>query len=238
MIILASDYDRTLKTRIHDLKININELRKFMMLGNTFILATGRPFFSIKKEIETFNIPLNYLTCNDGAVSFDSSLNVINAHLLDNNQVTDIIAVAKEHSEVKVGNFYSPTEAIDSTQDLIEIELLKEKKASFKKIIKSLDLNIPGLSHFVWHNSLFVKKDTSKSESIIEIVRTFEEEINFEDIYAIGDERNDIDMLKRFNGYRMLEANPSLWFATGFKIVPEAHHLIKYLNYKSRKASK
>lgn len=74
MYVLASDYDGTLKTRIHDLHINIKSLKKFRSLGNKFIIATGRSFESIKKEIDEFEILFDYLSCNDGAVSFNDSL--------------------------------------------------------------------------------------------------------------------------------------------------------------------
>ena len=36
---------------------------------------------------------------------------------------------------------------------------------------------------------------------------------------------------------RMFESNPKLWFATP-KFVLEEHHLVKYLNFRSKKASK
>ena len=72
MILLASDYDNTLNTFKLDLKINIYYLKKFIKEGNIFLLNTGRPYKSIKREIREYNIPYNYLSCNDGNILFNN----------------------------------------------------------------------------------------------------------------------------------------------------------------------
>ena len=95
MYVLASDYDGTLKTRIHDLRINIKSLKKFRSLGNKFIIATGRSFESIKKEIDKFEIPFDYLSCNDGAVSFNDSLEVIDAKYIKTINFETILYILK-----------------------------------------------------------------------------------------------------------------------------------------------
>ena len=70
----------------------------------------------------------------------------------------------------------------------------------------------------------------SKSNGLKEALALHD--ISISQCIAFGDEDNDIEMIKDFNGFRMLESSPSLWFTP--KIVLEEHHLIKYLNFKSK----
>ena len=51
MKLLVSDYDKTLKNGSVILKLNLKYLKKFIQDGNMFLLNTGRPYQSIKKEI-------------------------------------------------------------------------------------------------------------------------------------------------------------------------------------------
>ena len=105
MYVLASDYDGTLKTRIHDLRINIKSLKKFRSLGNKFIIVTGRSFESIKKEIDEFEIPFDYLSCNDGAVSFNDSLEVIDAKYIKTINFETILYILKKYPGFHIGGF-------------------------------------------------------------------------------------------------------------------------------------
>lgn len=85
MILLASDYDNTLNAFDLDLYINIFYLEDFIKKGNLFLLNTGRPYKSIKREINKYKIPYNYLSCNDGNILFDNNSNVLYNSNLDYN---------------------------------------------------------------------------------------------------------------------------------------------------------
>lgn len=225
MYVLASDYDGTLKTRIHDLRINIKSLKKFRSLGNKFIIVTGRSFESIKKEIDEFEIPFDYLSCNDGAVSFNDSLEVIDAKYIKTINFETILYILKKYPGFHIENFYTPkTTSKTFDQDTIEIVIQGKQKPNH--LIR--ELNESNFGCFRWRNLILVKEKCNKSDAIKFITSTFENK----KIYTIGDEDNDIEMIKDFNGFRMLESSPSLWFTP--KIVLEEHHLIKYLNFKSK----
>ena len=222
MIILSSDYDGTLNTRIHDLRINVRELKKYRELGNIFILNTGRPFESIKKEIDTFNIPFDYLCCNDGTAIFDKDLNVINETTLIPEQVNYIKNLVLYNGIFKISHFYTAKERLPFEIDNpIEIEVTKEnKKHSFKELISNLKSEENNLAYYEWNNFLFIKNYSNKSTAL-------------EDIYTVGDEGNDLEMIQNHRGFRMLESSPKLWFKT-WRVVPEVHYLLKYLICKSK----
>ena len=236
MIILSSDYDGTLKTRIHDLNINIREIQKYRKLGNIFILNTGRPFKSIKREIDKFDIPFDYLCCNDGSVIFDQNLNIIKENNLNQNQIRHIKNLMPHFPSFKIGHFYTAKEMLsEEISEPIEIEIIKPAKEKFSNFIDLLKCSEIELQYFAAKNSLYLKNNVSKSKALDEIARIIDPSINPATIYTIGDEGNDFEMIKNHHGFRMLESSPKLWLTT-WRIVPEVHHLVKYLNHKSKKS--
>ena len=54
MKLLVSDYDGTLKSDIKNLMVNIEAINEFRKKGNHFSIATGRDYYSIKKEIDKY----------------------------------------------------------------------------------------------------------------------------------------------------------------------------------------
>ena len=234
MLILSSDYDGTLKTRILDLRVNIRELKKFRELGNVFVINTGRPFKSIMGEVEEYGIPFDYICCNDGAVVFDKHLDIVNEALITEEQKSHIKNITFFNPSFKLGHFYSAKERHDAEIDQpIEIEIVKTGDQKFEEFIRSLDPQNMGLSYFQWRNSIYIKNQTSKSKALDHVLAHLGSGINPKDIYTIGDEGNDLEMIKNHRGFRMLESSPKLWFQT-WRVVPEVHYLLKYLNLKSK----
>ena len=70
--ILVSDYDNTFYTNEEQLYKNIENIKKFQEEGNIFVISTSRSWKSIKKEIDEYKIPFDYLCCNTGGTIFDN----------------------------------------------------------------------------------------------------------------------------------------------------------------------
>lgn len=238
MYILSSDYDGTLKTRIIDLRMNINELRKYRDLGNIFILNTGRPYKSIKAEIEEFKIPFDYLCCNDGAVIFDKHLDVVKETKLTNDQVKFVKNLVPHLPGFKVAHYYAAKEISESEiPDVIEVEIKKEPQADFKELTDMMQVRMRDTIQFIWKNSLFVKSNVTKSKALDELIKIIDPNIDPATIYTVGDEANDVEMIKNHHGFRMLESSPKLWTST-WRVLPEVHYLVKYLNFKSKRSNR
>ena len=60
--VLVVDYDRTLFINNSDMLNNINSINKFRENGNIFIIATGRTYNSLKKEIDKFGFMSSFRT--------------------------------------------------------------------------------------------------------------------------------------------------------------------------------
>ena len=234
MIILSSDYDGTLKTRILDLRINVRELQKYRSLGNIFVINTGRPFESIMHEIDEYDIPFDYLCCNDGAVVFDKHLDVVNETCLNQEQKTRIKNLIAFNNSFKIESFYSAkAKSSIEIENPIEIEIARVGDRRLGEFIKMLEPEKMGLSCYQWFNSLYIKNQSSKSMALDHVLAHLGSDIDPKDIYTIGDQGNDLEMIKNHRGFRMLESSPQLWFKT-WRVVPEVHYLLKYLNLKSK----
>ena len=89
--LLVSDYDMTLRV-IYDfendliLNANLKALHGFIDRGNTFLLNTGRNYYSIKHEIEKYHIPYHYLACNGGAILLNGDGSLLKCYNMDNSE--------------------------------------------------------------------------------------------------------------------------------------------------------
>ena len=76
-------------------------------------------------------------------------------------------------------------------------------------------------------NILTIRNKFNKSLGIQEL----NNQVSLNNIITIGDESNDFEMLKDYNGYRLFTSNPELLLATK-KSVLSVHRLIKKLDKK------
>ena len=76
MKLLVSDFDGTFDSRNSKSAIdkNIEAIKRFRDQGNIFAIATGRHYESIRKKIEKYQIPYDYLVCADGISTFVRAL--------------------------------------------------------------------------------------------------------------------------------------------------------------------
>jgi len=226
MKLLATDYDGTFKSDLKNLYLNINAVDKFMNNGNKFALITGRSFVSIKEEIKRYKINYDYLSCNNGLIVFDNKDNIISSTILP---IEDIIYINDLIQDINIKklelyNFYDSTTYIEN---ILEI-YIKFKSIygadKFKKYIESIFPNIKCYKDF---NKLFIGNNITKADAVSIIQKI--ENIDYKDVYTVGDNSNDIEMLEKFNGYKMLYSYPGLWLKK-LPVTNEVHTLIKKIN--------
>ena len=83
--VLVVDYDRTLFINNSDMLNNINSINKFRENGNIFIIATGRTYNSLKKEIDKYNIEYDYLILNHGSLVIKKDKSTLFHYKIDKN---------------------------------------------------------------------------------------------------------------------------------------------------------
>lgn len=221
MKLLVSDYDRTFKTNVRGLKINIDYIQKFREKGHKFLLATGRTYSSIKKQIDIFNIPYDYVSCNDGAVLFNNKDDVLYTKYLNVKDIELLLSRITKLVPFKQLKLYGMYGEINSLNDLVEI-FVETKPFHSKETLFYLLREYDNIETVSILNQTYIESIGGKSRSI----EYLNEQNNFDEIITIGDSINDLQMLKQYNGYKMLIATPHLYLH-GIKTITSVKRLIK-----------
>lgn len=201
--VLVVDYDRTLFINNDDMLNNINSVNKFRENGNIFIIATGRTYNSLKREIDKYNIEYDYLILNHGSLVIKKDKSTLFHYKIDKNILFDITNYLSKYKPKSVMYSYYTEDTNDiNNPDISKITIGFQKDIeTFKKIMMDVvkkynnKLNI----YFTQNYELeIISKETNKSRAIDLLMK----KANFkkENIYTIGDSYTDIDMINDYNG--------------------------------------
>lgn len=205
MSMLVSDYDGTFSGTITDkleLYLNIKAINKFLENGNTFVIATGRSFESIKREIKRHSIPYNYLICNDGSTLFDKDDNILFANYITKSDI-DLISDFLKNENI-LYNLYNSFGVSYNEKDIVEFEIILNKLNELNKIKEFINNNLSDFCFNKLFMNAFLRKDCHKDFGIKKLVEIIS---YIGAIYTIGNDYNDIEMLREYNGYKVLFSN-------------------------------
>ena len=207
MKIIASDFDKTLFVDDKDTVIkNVNSINDFVKDGNIFILVTGRIYSDIKLLLDEYNIKYNYLICEDGTKIFNNLDYSIKDYLLPRKKVEKIEEILNKYElEYYLDDGYNATENKD---DCIKINSKITDRELFKKVLKEIKDNVEVYAYL--SKSFLNITDSSTSKAIaLEYLMAYED-LNENDLYVIGDDVNDVEMIKRYRGYVMSDHSEEL----------------------------
>lgn len=223
MRLLASDYDGTLRYAKHVMQEDLDAIHKWKEQGNLFAIITGRPFDSIIENIKEYDLPCDFIVTNNGAMVYDGLGNELMASHLDLEACKEVVSLA-ENAENVAGYFLNDGKSrhcctIDSNIMLarypkIDCKYLEchdyilDKVQSISQIVISTDTSQTAsyLENVV--NSNFNEVDAFANRADVDIVPSGiskatglefimeYENLKEENVYAIGDARNDIPMIK------------------------------------------
>ena len=215
MKLLVSDYDGTFNPDDKKKKYlyeNIEAIKELMANGHKFMLSTGRNFYSIKEQIDRYHIPYNYLSCNDGAVLFDQDDNVLDTSYLNNDDVISILTELKGNNIGKDIYTYDYKGQNISGDQIIEIGIfysLKPKEFfTTKERLIELMRRYPHLSLTTFPGAAFIENPGGKSRTI----KFLESKEVFEHIVTVGDNKNDLEMIIDYQGYKIISSYPCMYF--------------------------
>lgn len=201
--VLVVDYDRTLFINNDDMLNNINSINKFRENGNIFIIATGRTYNSLKKEIDKYNIEYDYLILNHGSLVIKKDKSTLFHYKIDKNILFDITSYLSKYKPKSVMySYYTEDTSNINNPDISKITIGFQKDIeTFKKVMMDVvkkynnKLNIYFTQNFEIE---IISKETNKSKAIDLLMK----KVNFkkENIYTIGDSYTDIEMINDYNG--------------------------------------
>lgn len=205
MKLLVSDYDYTFYLNDEDIIKNVEAVRKFIK-NNIFLIATGRSYFHYNNVKKLHNIESNYVILNHGATIIKDDKIIYNIEI-DNSIKDELIKDLKVNEIVdyyccsKLEN-YNSLDIYDLTKIHVQYETEKEAQ-EVKKVILSKYSDYINCFFVCKKRAIeIVSKKVDKSKAIKYVANL--EGIEEKDIYTIGDGYNDIEMIKKFNGARII----------------------------------
>lgn len=210
MKILVSDYDETFAYK-QQFEENIKAVQAWREAGNLFIVATGRTyddFFRLFKQ--TGMIPYDYVILNHGATILDRFNQVLYTCSID----ADVISNLQKQIPVLFtypNNFYSSMKesrvsldhpcitklhiACNSLPLSKQYQMIIEK--NWKQDLTAMVISRSGSLELVAHG---INK-ASAIERLLEQLL-----LSRELVYTVGDDYNDLEMLRLFHGASMMNA--------------------------------
>lgn len=227
MKIIVSDYDCTLKTgdRIED---NLKQaIINFRNKGNLFVIATGRSYTSISNELKAQGINewIDYIISSNGAMITDANQKVMFEKYIEPKTAYSLIEYAERHFDFFTcsnGRHVYGKFELDTNEAHMHHQRHQKHLISKEDILKTpiISLNVRAknaeellrqkeevMAHFENRVSCFknltifdiMAKDISKATGINEVLKYYPSD----EVYVIGDDFNDIDMVQQFHGYAM-----------------------------------
>ncbi len=208
MKILASDFDNTIYylDDKESNKKNAESIRKFVSQGNIFCIITGRNYTDLKQLLIENNIPYTYLICEDGAKIFNNMDYCLDTIQLDKKEVEEIVPVLEEnHYDYYLDDGYNETTNYnDCVKIVINCTDEDEKKEVVNNVKEKFDVHIYA-SRF--HVNI-IHKSVNKERALKKLFNI--EQLDENKLYVIGDNDNDYEMLKTFNGAVIKNHHPIL----------------------------
>lgn len=207
MKFLASDFDNTLYIKDGEkFTKNIMSLKDFISRGNMFCIITGRSYTSIKILLEKYNIPYTYLICEDGAKVFNSVDYCISSTMLPSQEVAKIKKVfEKNNIECFLEDGYNITENPD---DCVKVLATYQDKNLANKVVDELQKTTNTYAYVSSKHINVTSRATNKKIALEELIS--KENLSKDNMYVIGDDINDYEMLQEFNGALMKNHHPKL----------------------------
>ena len=201
MKILASDFDETIyfpdNNELNEK--NINSIKNFISKGNIFCIITGRNYTDLKKYLNDLDIPYSYLICEDGAKIFNNMDYCLNTVLLEESEIKETIKILEEENcDYYLDDGYNKTEYFNDCVKIVVNCSDEEEKERLVKIIKD-KVNIHIYASRTHIN--IINKTVNKENALKKLFNI--ENLNYNNLHVIGDNDNDYEMIKAFNGVIM-----------------------------------
>ena len=206
--ILVSDYDGTFYLNDQDIANNIKLLNTYKD-DIELIIATGRSYYDYKKKKDRYKINSKFIIINHGASI------LLNDKLIYNIEIANCIKekIINEINFDKVVNYFCCS-GKDSRLDInesgltkihIKFESVDYACALYKKVMEKYSDYIN--CYFVSEKRALeiVSSLANKKDAILKIADL--ENIKKENVFTVGDNDTDYNMLKHFNGYIMKKSS-------------------------------
>lgn len=209
MKLLVSDYDGTYRAKEEHIEINNKAIEKFIQKGNLFMLSSGRPLDSLKRQTEKNNIPYTHLGTSDGNFLFDKDGNMLMANIMKQDIIDklDEIKSLNIYERIQYAypeentTYYADRKDIGSIAFVLNRGNITDR---FLKLYDQLSKANPDYRFEVYgYNSAYYYMIKPLGIDKSTPIRFLKKKLNLnkKKIFTIGDNINDIEMIRDYNGY-------------------------------------
>lgn len=231
MKIIASDYDGTLRQHDTVSAEDAESIRRWQKAGNLFGIITGRGLSSLQPLLRSHGVSCDFLITNNGAAIFDAQTRLLYALEADGRFLAPLLSSIRDHG--------GKSAAITRLQQRQCVQLSKElEKNPEERWITPAEA--AGISRFLQvdcvlpdetrahrlaneTNRLFskniaafpngicvdiVSQGAGKTNGIHHLIRLFSS--TPDDVLVIGDNYNDLEMIRAFSGFAVSSGKPEV----------------------------
>ena len=207
MKVLASDFDNTLFVEEEiSFEENIKSIREFMLMGNIFIIITGRSYTDLKQMLNKYKIPYNYLFCEDGARIYNNMDLCIDEVKINHEKVENILEILENYNCGYILD--DGIEETTDTKNVVKVVIPYTDKKLASKILRDITIHVEIYGYISNNYINIISHKINKYLSLKKFIKI--EEIKEKDLYVIGDNINDLEMLENFNGVIMKKHSKDL----------------------------
>ena len=249
--ILFSDFDFTLYEHGSPeiFKENLVAINKWRDAGNYFVVATGRGEESLRSLFADYEQYCDFGIFCDGGIIKDSTGKLVYADRfgedLSRRLTTSVSALDfgkdyaiicfsdnKEFPVIEAGTckirfWFESFEDCEQVQEVLDTQFANEiDYISYRDVVFNDDNRLAWVSPTMKHIIEVTRANTDKSTGIQKLLNTLSIH-NRERIVTIGDGKNDLSMIKTFDGYVIESGDPTVveQIVPGHR-VPHLHDLI------------
>lgn len=213
MKILVSDFDNSFYTKDYSIDEAIMRIKEFRSKGNIFILATGRSVTNLLKELSNYDPYIyDYLLCNDGAIIYDDNLSELARNDLTHNNRHGIVMMLNASdsiTKVTIDNGYDFLENPDAEGVRLVGTLDIDKKDKAQELLNDiLDKYKEYTGYLSTYSMIILNNYMNKGYALNNLCEL--QGFNKDDIYTLGDEVNDYQLIRDYKGYAIEGSNKIL----------------------------
>ncbi len=232
-IYLASDYDGTFKQgtiRREDKEA----IERFRSRGCRFGLVTGRSYSMLEQEFKRYGMSMDFVIANTGGAIFDRDRNVLFKKPIEQPLVLELLAdlerrrtalygIASLHSHSRL--YLDPALAdsrahnteglpqysrqeVEQDGDIISLFIRGYDQEDSRRLYQELVSAYSGRLAFHYNGGAI--DVTAAGISKTEGVRTLQSLVPQAQVCVIGDEMNDLDMIRAFGGFSVTSGNETV----------------------------
>lgn len=205
MKVLISDFDGTLYIDDEGISKNVPKIKEFREKGNVFIISTARNYEAIKKACVQYNINVDYFFCDIGSVVLDNNGNVLYKQYINSEERDNIEDILKNYENIiTIKRYGTNGKQSKDIPNVVEYKIEGERKI-IEKIKSVIDNKLTYSKTQITEDNKFIIHTSTKEDIIEKFI--VQNKFEYSDIITVGDELDDLEMLRRYNGFRMEKCN-------------------------------